>query len=161
MNAFRKLPMRLMAAALLLGSASILRAQENSTLVLWHADGTQTRIELFKQPRVTFGDGTVDIISPVLSESYPAANVLKFTYEGQGTGISDAQADQPYSSDGERILFDPKVSPDQIALYTSDGVRVPVRIRQTSRGAVLPLSSVPTGVYMLSVNGKTSKFVKR
>lgn len=153
--------MRLMAFAVLFGTASLLHAQDNSTLVLWHANGTQTRIELYKQPRVTFGDGTVDILSPVLNQSYPAADVLKFTYEGNGTGISDAKADQPYSSDGERILFDASVRPDQIALYTSDGIRVPVRIQQTDRGAVLPLSAIPTGVYLLTAGSVTSKFVKR
>ncbi len=89
--------------------------QENSTLVLWHANGTQTRIELYKQPRVTFGDGTVDILSPVLNQSYPAADVLKFTYEGNGTGINDTKADQPYSSDGEHILF------DAFYIYRNDG----------------------------------------
>lgn len=142
-------------------TASIIHAQKNSTLVLWHADGTQTRIELLKQPQVTFDGDMICFNSPVLNLQYPASNVLKFTYEGLTTAISDPQAELSFHQDGERILFDSSVKPSSIALYTADGARVPVSLQSTANGAVLSLSGIPSGVYFLSVNGKTSKFMKR
>ncbi len=141
--------------------ASIVHAQKNSTLVLWHADGTQTRIELFKKPQVTFDGDMICFNSPILNVQYPASDVLKFTYEGLTTAINSPQAAVSYRQDGERILFDSSVKPSSIALYTADGARVPVSLQPTSQGAVLSLSGIPSGVYFLSVNGKTSKFMKR
>ncbi|GEM_PF-1077092 len=145
--------------------ASIVHAQTNSTLVLWHADGTQTRIELFKKPRIYFEtwDDSIHIYSDVLDLRYPSANVLKFTYEDVPvpTTIQSLGMASTYHQEGENIYFDRNISPEKIVLYNSNGVSVPVRMRQTERGITLSLSDVPSGVYILSVNGKTSKFMKR
>ena len=52
------------------------------TLVLHHADGTTTDVELYTQPRVEFQNDRVLITSPVLSMDYAKADVLRFTYKG-------------------------------------------------------------------------------
>lgn len=152
--------MRLMALAFLVGATVITHAQEQSTLVLWHADGTQTRIALYKKPQITFDGEQVNITSPVLNLQYPSTNVLKFTYEGTSSAIRAPKGDASYRQEGERIYFDKRVTSDKVALYTSGGVRVPVQLQQTERGLSLSLSSIPSGVYLLSINGKTSKIVK-
>lgn len=165
--------MRTMALALFIGTAIVTYAQEQSTLVIWHADGTKTRVELSKKPEIYFGnsywDGedyqdekSVFFYSDVMYLRYPATNVLKFTYEKTpSTDINAPQDGTTYRKEGEHIYFDESVTPDKIALYSSNGVKVPVQIQQTERGFSLSLSGIPSGVYMLSVNGKTSKFVKK
>ena len=50
---------------------------------------------------------------------------------------------------------------DKIAVYTANGIRVPARITRSGSTATLPLNTIPSGVYMLSVNGRTSKFTKK
>lgn len=167
--------MRMMALALLVGATSHVHAQEQSTLVIWHADGTKTRVELSKKPEIYFSNHYWDgekyqdeksvffyLSSEELDLRYPATNVLKFTYEKTpSTDINAPQDGTTYRKEGERIYFDESVTPDKIALYSSNGVKVPVQIQQTERGFSLSLSGIPSGVYMLSVNGKTSKFVKK
>jgi hypothetical protein len=160
-----KTPMKilkpLVVLVLLFNMASLAHAQEQSTLVVWHADGTQTRIALYKKPQVTLDGQTVSFKSPVLNLQYPASDVLKFTYEGTpATSVTSPQEETSYSCEGESIYFDPSVTADKVILYTSGGVRVPVQFQQTERGLSLSLSSIPSGVYLLSVDGKTSKFVK-
>lgn len=153
--------MRMMALALLVGATSHVHAQEQSTLVIWHADGTKTRVALYTRPQVTFSEETVSFKSSVLNLQYPASNVLKFTYEGTpATSINTPKEEILYRQDGEFLCFDPSVSTDKVCLYTSGGVRVPIQVQQTERGLSLSLSSIPSGVYLLSVDGKTSKFVK-
>ena len=161
MKTFPHLLEKWIILAFLFFTASIIHAQKNSTLVLWHADGTQTRIELFKKPQVTFDGDMICFNSPVLNVQYPASDVLKFTYEGLTTAINSPQAAMSYRQDGERILVDSSVKPSSIALYTADGARVPVSLQQSAQGAVLSLSGIPSGVYLLSVDGKTSKIMKR
>lgn len=142
-------------------------AQEQATLVLWHADGTKTRVELFKQSKIYFstmdGKDIVDVYAETanIHLDFPADNVLKVTYENTPvTGITAPALSASYRQEGERIYFDSSVSSEKIALYNSSGVSVPIHVQQTEQGMVLSLSSIPSGVYILSVNGKTSKFVK-
>lgn len=147
---------RLMFLALLL-VATGLRAQ---TLVLHHADGTTTDVELYTQPRVQFQNDRVVITSPVLSMDYAREDVLRFTYKGGGTGISTPKGEADMSRVGDRLVFHNVRQADRVAVYTANGIRVPVSLTLSGTDAALPLSQIPQGVYLLSVNGKTSKFTK-
>ena len=137
------------------------QATGNATLVLHHADGTTTDVALFTQPRVTFTDGKLLVASPLLTLEYPAEQVLRFTYKGEGTGITSPQVNADYSQENGQMVFHGITAADRVAIYTTNGIRVPVRLVTYDGGLALPLSSIPKGVYILSVNGKTSKFTKR
>ena len=73
------------------------QATGNATLVLHHADGTTTDVALFTQPRVTFTDGKLLVTSPLLTMEYPAEQVLRFTYKGEGTGVALPQNEADYA----------------------------------------------------------------
>ena len=142
--------------ALLLAALS-LRAQ---TLVLHHADGTTTDVELYTQPRIQFQNDRVVITSSVLDMEYPKADVLRFTYRGSTLAVSAPRAEADYSREGERLVFHGIKAQDCVAVYRTDGIRVPVRLTLIGSDAVLPLSQISQGVYLLSVNGRTAKFTK-
>lgn len=133
----------------------------NATLVLHHADGTTTDIALFTQPRVMLTEDKLLITSPVLNLEYPAEEILRFTYKGEGTGIVNPLAETEYSQHDGQILFNGITSADRVALYTTNGIRVSVHLVEHGNEFALPLKSIPQGVYILSVNGKTSKITKR
>ena len=135
-------------------------AQDDATLVLWHADGTTTDVELYLRPRIEFTGDKVRISSTVLNMEYPKDDILRFTYKGEGTGISAPRQDADYSQEGDRLVFHGISSTDKVAIYNTSGVRVPVHLSATSDGIALPLSSLPKGAFILSVNGRTSKFVR-
>ena len=142
---------------LLLLTTAGLRAQ---TLVLHHADGTTTDVELYTQPRIEFQNDRVLITSPVLSMDYAKTDVLRFTYKGSGTAVNVPKAEADMSRDGDRLVFHNVNTADQVAVYTANGIRVPVTITRRGTDVSLPLSQIPQGVYLLSVNGRTSKFTK-
>ena len=129
-------------------------------LVLHHADGTTTDVELYTQPRVEFQNDRVVITSAVLNMDYAKADVLRFTYRGGGLGISTPKTEADYSRSSDQLVFHGIKSSDAVAIYKPNGIRVPVRLSLTGTDAVLPLSQIPQGVYLLSVNGRTSKFTK-
>ena len=136
-------------------------AQGNATLVLWHADGTTTDIALYLMPKVEFQDDKVRITSTILDMEYPKKDVLRFSYKGNGTGITIPKTEADYSREGDCIVFHGITSTDRVALYTPNGIRVPVHFTVTDDDVTLPLTSIPQGVYVLSINGKNSKFTKQ
>ncbi|MBR1933006.1 MAG: hypothetical protein IJ841_04895 [Prevotella sp.] len=148
---------RLLAFCALWLVAFGLRAQ---TLVLHHADGTTTDVELFTQPTVQFVNDKVVIASTVLSMEYPKEQVVRFTYRGSTLGVQAPKAEADYSREADRLVFHGIKATDCVAVYKPNGIRVPVRIALNGTDAVLPLSQIPQGVYLLSVNGRTSKFTK-
>jgi hypothetical protein len=135
-------------------------AQNNATLVLWHADGTTTDVALYLMPKVEFQNDKVRITSTVLDMEYPKSDILRFSYKGSGTGITAPKNEANYSQEGDRLVFHGIMSADKVAVYTANGIRVPARLTATADGVALSLSSIPQGVYVLSVNGKTSKFTR-
>lgn len=148
----------MLSALLLLASSLHIEAQ---TLVLHHADGTTTDVELFTQPQVTFQDDKVLITSTVLDMEYPKDNVLRFTYKGGTvTAVGKVKENANYSQHGNQIVFHGIKSQDKVAVYTASGVRVPITITRSGDDIALPLSAIPSGVYLLIVNGKTSKFTR-
>ena len=148
---------KLFACSLFLASLAG-HAAMAQTLVLHHPDGTTTDVELFTQPRVEFQGDQVLILSTVLNIEYPKTEILSFTYKGSSLAITVPKAN--VSCDGERIVFHNIKAADQVAVYTTNGIRVPIRLTHTGCDAVLSLLQIPQGVYLLSVNGRTSKFIR-
>ena len=136
---------------------SALQAQ---TLVLHHSDGTTTDVELYTQPRVEFQNDKVLVTSTVLNMEYAKTDVLRFTYKGTGLGIATPRTEADYSRSNDQLVFHGIKSTDAVAVYKPNGIRVPVRLTRQGTDAVLPLSQIPQGVYLLSVNGRTSKFTR-
>ena len=131
------------------------------TLVLWHADGTQTDVQLLAQPQVKFQGDKVTVTSTVLDMEFDKQDVLRFTYKGKTSAIGSTRADANVTQQDGQLVFHGVSAADHIAVYTTSGIRIPVRFRLSGSDAALPLSSLPKGAYLLSVNGKTSKFTKR
>lgn len=131
------------------------------TLVLHHANGNTTDVELLTQPQVKFQNDKVLITSSVLNMEYPKEDVLTFTFKGKASDLSRPKGDVDFSKENGQLVFHGVKSSEKIAVYNTKGIRIPVRIQRSGDTATLPLSSIPTGVYLLNVNGKTSKFTKQ
>lgn len=148
----------------LLFSALQSHADEPATLLIHFADGTTTAIQLYTRPQITFVGDRVNIKSTVAEFSYPATDVLRFNYSinGEIVGVTQPKASSEiYRQEGERLTFDPSIPASSIQLFAEDGKRIPVNLATTAGRLILSITNLPAGVYMLSVNGRTSKIVKR
>ena len=130
------------------------------TLVLHHADGTKTDVELFTLPQVKFQNNKVVITSTVLNMEYPKEDILRFTYKGGSTSINSTNTNANFTQEDGQIIFH-DITAENIAIYTASGIRVPVNIIRDGNTATLTLKAIPSGVFILDVNGRTSKFMKR
>ncbi len=137
------------------------QAQDNATLVLWLSDGTKTDIEVSQLPQIKFENDKVIITSSVLNMEYKAEEVLRFTYKGEGTAISPIHDEAGVSQENGRLVFHGISSANQVSVYSTNGMRIPVSLSNNGGFYSLSLSTIPTGVYILKVNGKTSKFTKK
>ena len=133
------------------------------TLVLWHADGTTTDVALSNMPKVEFTGDKVRITSYILDMEYPRTDIIRFTYKDDAiiqVGIDQTPQSPDFTREGDRLVFHGVRSTDKVAVYTTDGKRVPVNLSESTEGVTLSLSSIPRGVYILNVNGKSSKFTR-
>lgn len=137
---------------------NLIKAQ-TPTLVVWLADGTIADVELYTEPKVTFSNDKLFIRSTILDIEYKATDVVRFTYKGKGTGIDGVQAEADYEQHDGHIVFHGISATDKVAVYRPDGIRLPVRAEQQGSDTVLHLSAIPVGVYLINVNGRTSKFI--
>ena len=144
--------------ALMLGLSGV-KAQ---TLVLYHANGTTTDVELYTQPRIEFKNDKVIITSSVLDMEYPKEDILRFTYKGGTTvSVNSPKSEANYTQENGQLVFHSVKQTSDIAIYNAKGVRVPVCLSFSGNDAILSLTSIPKGIYLLSINGKTSKFTKQ
>ena len=146
---------------IILCSALSLQAQERTTLNVWFADGTTTAFLLYTRPLVTFEGDKVVISSPVAKFTYDAKEVLRFTYSKTGNAVKTPKDDASFKKDGEQIIFDATVKSSDIQLFTEDGKRLPASLSSVNDRSTLSLKNLPAGVYLLNVNGRTSKILKK
>lgn len=130
-------------------------------LILWHPDGTTTDVDLYTQPRIQFVKDKMLITSSVIDLEYDRNNIIRFTYKGKNTGINVLTTDSNVEQKEDQIIFHDVMSLDHVAVYYTNGIRVPVRPSIQGNDAILSLSSLPSGVYLVCVNGQTSKFTKK
>lgn len=134
------------------------------TLVLWHANGKTTEISLSKKPRVTFSEDKVLVKGSGITFEYSANDILKFTYKKEDV-VNDIDTPNNvvnFFRDEEHIVFNGIKSTDEVALYKLNGSRIPVQLTHSDDNKVtLSLSGIPSGIYILKVNGKTTKITKQ
>lgn len=137
------------------------RSENVAALVITHADGSTTSYELFTKPRITFVGDSVKITSPTVSAEYLAKDVLRFNYKMPVTAIEKTIAGSQLSSDGEYLVFGGNVKATDVKLFTANGIAVDSNFSTAPSGIRLRLSSLQNGVYLVNINGRTTKFMKR
>ena len=153
---------KLLAGILVLASLCCGQRATAQTLVLHHPGGATTDVELYTQPRIEFQGDRVLITSPVLNMDYAKDDILRFTYKGGGTvAVKDVKKQADCTQRDGQLVFHGITQQDKVAVYTANGLRLPVRITVSGTDAALSLNAIPKGVYLLSVNGRTSKFTKQ
>ncbi len=138
---------------------AIMKAQ-TPTLVLHHADGKTSEVELYTMPRIQMTADKMIVTVQGSRQEFPKADVLRFTYKGVATGISTVKPETRYRVDEDRVTFYGISAANRISVYNSGGVQIPVRLAANGTEAVLSLASLSKGVYLVSINGRTFKFIR-
>ena len=152
--------MKKLLIILMLAGSRLIASAQTQVLVLHHKDNTTTDVELYTTPAITFEGDKMLINSSVLHMELKVGDVVRFTYKEKSTSIEHPETDATYTQQNGLIVFNGIQDASKITVYKSDGTRVPVRFSNFEGQLGFPLSSLPTGVYILSINGKTAKIVR-
>ena len=151
---------RLLFTLLLFSVVGIATAQTSSTLVLHHADGKTSEVELYTMPRIQLQADKMVISSQGISQEFSKADVVRFTYKGINTGINTVKPETRYRVDEDCVTFFGLSAADRISVHNANGVQIPVRLTPDGQNAVLSFAQLPQGVYLVTINGRTLKFVR-
>ena len=147
----------LLMAALMLPAA--INAQ-TSTLVLHHADGKTSEVELYTMPRIQMTADKMIISVQGSRQEFDKSDVVRFTYKGINTGISAVKPETRYRVDEDRVTFYGISATDRISVCNAGGVQMPVCLTADGNDAVLLLTQLPSGVYLVTINDRTLKFIR-
>lgn len=132
-------------------------------LVLQHADGTQTVIGLYKEPRITFDANSFIIHSPVLDMTFPKENVVKYTFEDRG-GDTANETVPPNMLHIEVSALEIHISgykeKSPVSLYDITGKKLPVVMKGSESFLTISLSSLASGIYIVKIGDQSFKFSK-
>lgn len=120
--------------------------------------------ELGMKPNVTFTDNQMVVTTDVADVFYYGLpDMWKLTYKwNEGTGLNNITADNTLMKyDGSAIVFPALEAGSNVSVYAANGSLVMNKIVGTAGEYCFPLSSLSQGVYMVNVNGKTYKIVKK
>ena len=135
----------------------------NWQLHLYDHEGTRVGIyPCASNPHVTFTEDQVIVTTDVAEVYYYSLpDMWMFTYDA-GTGITDIAADKDAMQfDGSVIIFPALKAGTDIAVYAANGSLVMNKQATTAGDYMFSLSELSQGVYMVNVNGKTYKIVKK
>ncbi len=138
-------------------------ANSAPSLVVWATDGSKASYALMENPQVTFTETSFVVTFHGEKTSYPLTDIVRITYENvQGTGISELWCSElPFVVSGNFLFFSTLQAGSMVTVYTAGGVLVQQEFIVQDGSYAFPLSSITSGVYMVSINGVTYKLLKR
>lgn len=133
----------------------------SQTLLIWDESRVLQKVDLKKKPVVTLLSDRFVVDGEGISLEYNITDVRRFTYEGLKDGINNAETQPVVRRYDDRIVLCGVKSKEIVSLHKLDGKSVPVKLVPQGSDMVLRLNDLPAGVYLLTVNGRTTKLMKK
>lgn len=123
--------------------------------------GNHVSLSIADQPKILFTDGVMS----VGTEEFLVSNVSKYLIgTDEVLGINGVKKDNLHINANDavngKVIID-NYSGQAVKMYSSNGMEVACKIKIVSNTAVVDYSSLPTGVYVLSIGKENIKVQKR
>lgn len=149
---------------LFLGVAGRVVADEVTALVIHDYDGGRTVWIIGDRPKVTYSSDSLLITSAGVEASYPLDDMWKFTFEQvemESTAIAAPSAETlAFSYNGDMVIVSNLVSGSLVRVFTPGGILIKSE-RPSTDSWIFQFSDIPSGIYIVDVNGKSFKISKR
>ena len=137
-------------------------AEGTQKLVVWLKDGSKIYIELTDEPRTTFEDGKLIITTNGPTSTFLLSNIQRYTFEGPMTGIGSVSSrDLIFAQDSEGVILRNVPEGTNVKLYDMSGKLLQSQTSDGHSSLHFSLTSFPVGVYLVNVDGKKLKVMKR
>lgn len=151
-----------LVAALMAALVARASSDEVNALRIHCKSGNEVTIALEEKPAVKFAGNEVVIATHLNIVSYPAADVVKFTYVAMApTSISDKRSAGVVFSFGKDSMTASHLVPlSEVSLFTPDGKLVTVATSDDNGDAILQLPEMRTAIYIVKTSSTSFKIRK-
>lgn len=146
------------------GKAKVDDASSKDRLIIWGKDGSSIAFTLAEAPKLTFHDDILNIQTSHVTDEYQLSNLLRITYADELTDCIEELAEtenRNFSQNGEYLTFIADKSELQVSFIAVDGKIVHQFIVHPNDSVSVPLDLFDQGVYVVYVNGESSKLYLR
>lgn len=133
-----------------------------TSLILLLKDGTTQTYELAEQPVITVVGTELKIVANHADVSIPLSDVVRYTFQKRTTGIDEVDTNQEVIDYKDGVLtLSGLEAGTPISLYTIDGRLLQAHTVAGDGTYRQSLASLRQGVYVVKVNHKSYKIMKR
>lgn len=134
---------------------------ESQKLHIIQKSGNHVSIPIAEQPKILFEDG----VMRVGTEDFLVSNVSKYLIgTDEMLGIKGVQENNLHIDANDAVNGKVRIgnyNGQVVKMFSSDGIEVACDVKVASNHAVIDYSSLPAGVYILSIGKETIKIQKR
>ena len=123
-------------------------------LVVNSKDGTKTTFALADEPKISFVDGELSIVSNSKKFAMNIANVKNYTFAEESTGIGEVIKNGNLKFENGYVVFSGLTVGSKVSAYTQDGRLIKECTANANGTAFIDLSTLPKGIIILH-SGKT------
>jgi len=149
--------------AMMLSALPILGALADGVrlLVVNAKDGTKTTFGLAEEPKISFSNGELNIVSSSQSFSISLADIQNYSFAEESTGIGEVIKDGSAKLDNGFVVFNGLAAGSKVVAYMQDGKLVKESKANSNGTAIIDLSGLPKGILILQTNKTNIKILNR
>lgn len=130
-------------------------------LVVNAKDGTKTTFGLAEEPKISFSNGELNIVSSSRTFTISLADIQNYAFSEESTGIEEIIKEGSVKLENGFVVFNGLAVGSKVTAYLQDGKLVKESKANTNGLAILDLSVLPKGILILQSNKTTIKIINR
>lgn len=124
-------------------------------------DGTKTEFALADEPKLSFANGELNIVSSSRTFSINLADVQNYAFTEESTGIAEVLKEDKVTLENGFVVLSCLSAGSKVVIYMQDGKMVKEHKTDDKGMAVVDLSVLPKGVLILQSNKRSIKIINR
>lgn len=135
-------------------------ADEQSTLIVQLHDGSSASFVLGEHPKITFSGEVMNIVSETTSMEFKRSDVQKYHFSNVPTSIEEVGEIPQAVLSGNTLVVSGVVAATPVLIYNASGIEVLSATAFNGR-CIVSLDTLPFGLYIVTYNNTTFKFLKK
>ena len=130
-------------------------------LILDAKDGSNTEFALAEEPKLSFANGELNIISSSRTFSINLSDVEKYAFSEVSTGIKDVMKVGSLKLENGFVIFSGLSIGSKVSAYMQDGKMIKEFKADDKGSTLLDLSVLPKGILIIKSNKTSIKIINR
>lgn len=144
----------------ILASTNCFADDEATTLTVTMTNGEQTHYALWEVPTVKIIGDKLQIRWNNTNVEHPIENVKTFTFNST-LNIDEISQNADFERHNDYLIFHSSDSKRTLTITAANGLTIVSKTIEPNRSEIVSLGNLTPGVYLLSINGVTSKIIKQ